>query len=131
MKTARMIVPLLALAVAAVAQPVAAAKLAPAAQDSVVNEAIGIKVVNRNWMDMRIYAVVDGRRIRLGTVSGFTTEKLKLRRNLVGPTADLELQAVPIGHRTLSHIARIVAFRGDQLEFRVESSLGTSFVRRI
>ena len=124
-------IPLLGLALVAVAGPVAAGGTAPVAEDSVRSDVVQIRVVNRNWLDMRIYAVVEGRRVRLGTVTGLTSETIKIRPSLVGPGTDLRLEAVPLGRRRASHAASIVIFPGQDLEYRIQNSIGLSYIRRI
>ena len=124
MKTRKMLVPLLALALVAFAPP-------QAVGDTVKVSAVRIRVVNDNWQDMRVYVVVDGRRVRLGTVGSLATEDLKLRQSIVGPSAVVQFVAVPLGRRTASHAQRLVIFKGDVLEYRIENSIGLSYIRRI
>ncbi len=131
MKTKKMLAPLLGLALATFALPVTSDATPPVVEDSVRAEAVQIRVVNHNWHDMRIYAVVNGRSLRLGTVTGASSKTLKIRKSLVGFVADLELVAQGIGSRSEIYRARIQVSPGDVLEFRVENSIGLSFVRRI
>ena len=131
MRTRKMLVPLLGLALVAFAPPQADHPAAPVVGDAVEVDAVTIRVVNHNWHDMRVYAVVEGRRIRLGTVSGLVTENLKLRRSLVGPSAAVQFEAVAIGRRNASHAQEFVVFEGDVLEYRIENAIGLSYIRRI
>ncbi len=131
MKTKKMLAPLLGLALATFALPVTGDAAVPVVEDSVRADAVQIRVVNNNWLDMRIYAVVDGKFLRLGTVTGLSSETLKIRSYLVGFAADLELVAEGIGSRSVTYRARVQVFPGDLLEFRVENSIGQSLVRRI
>ncbi len=80
---------------------------------------------------MRIFAVVNGRSRRLATVTGLSSETLKIRKSLVGFAADLELVAQGIGSRFEIYRASIQVSPGDVLEVRVENSIGLSFLRRI
>ncbi len=95
------------------------------------DEVVTIRVVNQNWHDMRIYAIVDGLSVRLGTVTGFTTRTLKIRRSLIGFGADLELVAFGLGNRSAIYSGHVIVSPGDQLEFRVENTRGTSFLFRV
>ncbi len=95
------------------------------------DEIVTVRIVNHNWADMRIYAIVRGLSLRIGTVTGLTTETLKIRRSLIGLGADLELVAFGIGSRSPIYSGHIHVSPGDQLEFRVENAIGTSFLRRV
>ena len=131
MKTKRMLAPLLGLALATFALPVTGDATVPVVEDSVRTDAVQIHVVNHNWLDMRIYAVINGRSIKLGTVTGLTSETLKIRESLLSFAADLELVARGIGSRSESFRTSIQVFPGDVLELRIENSIGLSYVRRI
>ena len=126
-----MLAPLLGLALATFALPVTGDAAVPVVEDSVRTDAVQVRVVNHNWHDMRIYAIVNGRSLRLGTVTGLSSETLKIRKSLVGFGADLELVAQGIGSRSEIYRANIQVSPGDVLEFRLENSIGLSFVRRI
>lgn len=125
------IIPVLALTLVALARPLAAEVEGIVAEDTTRADVVQVRVVNHNWLDMRIYAVVNGRRVRLGTVAGLSSQTLKLKPSLVGPSAHVQLQAVAIGHRRASHAATVVIFPGDDFEYRIENAVGLSFVRRI
>ena len=131
MKTKKMLAPLLGLALATFALPVTGDATVPVVEDSVRADAIQVLVVNNNWLDMRIYAIVNGRSIRLGTVTGLTSETFKIRESLVSFATDLEFLARGIGSRSEIYRTSIQVFPGDVLEFRVENSIGLSYVRRI
>ena len=131
MKTKKMLAPLLGLALATLALPVTGGAAVPVVEDSVRADAVQVRVVNNNWLDMRIYAVVNGRFLRLGTVASFSSETLKIPRSLVGFAANLEFVAQGIGSRSEIYRTSIQVFPGDVLEFRVENSIGLSYVRRI
>ena len=113
------------------AEPAVAAPADTFAAVDKADEVVTIRVVNHNWADMRIYAIVEGRSVRLGRVTGLTTETLKIRKSLIGFGTDLELVAFGIGNRSAIYSGRITVFPGDQLEFRVENGIGTSFLRRV
>jgi len=99
-KTNKMFAPLLGLALATFALPVTGDATVPVVEDSVRTDAVQVRVVNHNWLDMRIYAVVNGRSIRLGTVTSLTSETLKIRKGLVSFAGDLEFVAQGIGSRS-------------------------------
>ena len=131
MKTKKMLGPLLGLALATFALPVTGYAAVPVVEDSVRTDAVQVRVVNHNWHDMLIYAAVNGRLIRLGTVTSLSSETLKIPRWLVGFAANLEFVARGIGSRSETYSTSIQVSPGDMLEFRLENSIGLSFVRRI
>lgn len=112
---------------AAATASVAGATVPVAEDDSLVT----VEVVNRNWNTMRIYAVIEGVSHRLGTVSGLSAQRLRLRRAWVGSSAELEIVAVPIGRRGATITQRMLIFPGDALEYRIESNLGLSNLSRL
>jgi len=129
--TKKMLTALMGLALATVALPVTGDATVPVVEDSVRADVVQVRVVNNNWHAMRIYALVNGRSIRLGTVTGLTSETLTIRKSLVSFAADLEFVAQGIGSRSEIFRTSFQVFPGDVLEFRVENSIGLSFVRRI
>ena len=131
MNTKKMLTALVGLALATVALPVTGDATVPVVEDSVRADVVQVRVVNNNWHAMRIYAVVNGRSIRLGTVTGLTSETLTIRKSLLSFAADLEFVARGIGSRSAIFRTSIAVFPGDVLELRLENSIGLSFVRRI
>ena len=130
-KTKKMLAPLLGLALATFALPATGDAAVPVVEDSVRTDAVQVRVVNHNWHDMIIYAAVNGRFIRLGTVTSLSSETLKIPRWLVGFAANLEFVARGIGSRSETYSTSIQVSPGDMLELRLENSIGLSFVRRI
>ncbi len=132
MNIKKSLVPVIALVLGlAHAEPAVAAPADTRAAVDKADEVVTVRVVNHNWADMRIYLVVGGRSIRLGTVTSLTTETLKIRRGLIGLNTDVELVAVAIGNRRAIYSGPIVVFPGDRLEFRVENGSGSTFLRRV
>jgi hypothetical protein len=111
-------------------QPSAAAAVAPTETISAADEAITLRVVNDNWQDMRVFAVIGDRRIRLGTVTAMTTQTLKIRAAVIRPHTRLDLELVPVGSRSAGHVESIDVGPGESLEFRIANSLGLSLLRR-
>ena len=52
-----------------------------------------VVVENQSWNQMRIYAEAGGQRVRLGIVSGNSTERLRIPGNLVGIGRDISFLA--------------------------------------
>ena len=114
---------------AAQAQP-AAGGVDPVLADSTETERVSIRVVNDNWADMRVYAIIGGSAHRLGTVTGLTTTTLTLRKAWVGPAAEVQFVAVPIGLRSTTTSQRLTVFPGDRLVYRIQNALGLSTLYR-
>ena len=132
MNSKKLLVPAIALVLGlAHAKPALATPADTSATVDKADEVVTVRVVNHNWADMRIYVIVGGRSIRLGMVTSLTTATLKMRRSLIGLGGDLELVAVGIGNRSATYSGSIAVFPGDQLEFRVENAIGTSFLSRV
>ncbi|MCZ6918313.1 MAG: hypothetical protein O7I93_16180 [Gemmatimonadetes bacterium] len=127
MKAKKLLLTLFGLGLGAVlAQPVAAA--VPVAED---DSLVTVTVVNRNWNAMRVYAVIEGVSHRLGTVSGLSEQRVRLRPAWVGSAAEIEIVAVPIGRRGATITQRMLIFPGDELVYRIESNLGLSNLSRL
>ncbi len=103
---------------------------AAAQEESAVEDArdddIKVAVVNRNWLDVRVYAVSSTFTVRLGTVSGLTETTFTLPRALQGSASDLQIAIRPIGQRGVHYSQPILVSPGDVIEYRVENSLGLS-----
>src|SRR5688500_12906436 len=61
------------------------------------NAATSLQVANHNWMDMTVYALRDGSRVRVGTVTSGSVERFALPRGFDLRTGALRLEADPIG----------------------------------
>ncbi len=131
MKIKKFLLPMFGLGLAlAVAQPAAAGAEVSVATDTVQADVVTVKVENRNWLDMRIYAIVGGFAHRLGTVGSFRSEEFKLRKGWVGPSDMIRMVAVPIGSRAVNYAQEVLVVPGDFVEYRIEPSLGLSFVAK-
>ena len=76
---------------------------------------VEVQVRNNNWHDLRVYALRNGRRYRLGTVTGLTSAVLRIPRHLQPDVFGVQLLAVPIGARD-RHVSPIVyVTEGDRL----------------
>ena len=131
MKTTKFLLPMLGLGLAvSLAQPAVANAEVGVVTDTVQAEVVTVKVENRNWLDMRVYAVIRGFAHRLGTVGSFNSEEFRLRKSWVGPADEVQLVAVPIGSRTANFAPTVLVVPGDYVEYRIENSLRLSYVTR-
>ncbi len=131
MKIKKFLLPMFGLGLAlAVTRPAAAGTEVSVAADTVQADVVTVKVENRNWLDMRIYAIVGGVAHRLGTVGSFRSEEFTLRKGWVGPSDVVRIVAVPIGSRAVNYAQEVLVVPGDYVEYRVENSLALSFVAK-
>ncbi len=92
---------------------------------------VEVQVLNNNWHDVRVYALRNGQRYRLGTVTGLTSAVLRIPRYLQPDLVGVQLLAVPIGARD-RHVSPIVyVTEGDRLFWSLESNLDLSFLVRV
>lgn len=60
---------------------------------------VAVTVDNQNFLDMTVYLIRGGQRIRLGMVPGLTKQILMVNPDLVGYGTDLRFEVHPIGGR--------------------------------
>src|SRR5260221_10180473 len=61
---------------------------------------VAVTVDNQNFLDMNVFIIRGGQRIRLGTVPGLTSRILMVRPELIGYGTDLQFELHPIGGRS-------------------------------
>lgn len=119
----------LSLALVAVAAPAALVAQEPA--DSAEREARSnrepatVEITNEHWQDLNIFTVRSGMRMRLGTVTSFSTVTFELPRwALVAD--DVRLLAEPIGSRRQLFTDRLIVWSGDLIVWNVRNNLALS-----
>jgi hypothetical protein len=85
-----------------------------------------IIVQNSNWLDMNVYAVRGGSRMRLGTVTSMGRERFRLPRYMVEGIGGLQLVADPIGSRDVYSSQPIMISPGQRIEWKLENNLALS-----
>ena len=87
---------------------------------------VEVRVSNNNWHDIRVYALRNGVRHRLGTVTSFTSAVIRIPKYLQPDIYGVTLLAVPIGARG-GHVSPTVhVTEGDRLLWRLENNLNLS-----
>jgi hypothetical protein len=81
-----------------------------------------VRVVNQSYLDMNVYVVRGGQRLRIGTVTGLTTQIFILRPDMIGPALDVQFEVHPIGGRGNPRSERITAHPGDVIELTIPPS---------
>lgn len=74
-----------------------------------------VSVDNREYVDMSIYVLRDGQRLRLGIASGHGTTVLRIPDYLVKAGNDLQFLCDPIGAAREQVSERMTVYPGDQL----------------
>ena len=86
------------------------------------------QVTNNHWLDIRVYAVADGREHRLGTVTSFSADTFTLPRWFADVAHNTQLVAYPIGSRSGVATPILLLVPGDVIQWRVENNLNLSNV---
>lgn len=87
-------------------------------------EATTVRVENRSWTDMTIYAIADGQRVRLGSVTGTTTAVLSIPQGVVGLGRTLTFMADPLGSARTSSSFEIYVRPGEQITLTIPVQAG-------
>ncbi|MBA2243915.1 MAG: hypothetical protein M3418_12780 [Gemmatimonadota bacterium] len=74
-----------------------------------------VEVENRNFLDMRIYVQRGSQWVRLGTVTGLSTQVLPIPSGLVFGATPLRFRADPVGGRATPISHEITISPGDQV----------------
>lgn len=75
-----------------------------------------IAVDNRSWSQMTIYAIRSGQRIRLGQVSGSSSQTFVIPAHLLFGGTQLRFLADPLGSNVTPVSQEITVFPGDRVQ---------------
>lgn len=78
-----------------------------------------VEVQNRAFLDMTVYVVRSGQRVRLGQVSGNSTATFELPRTMVNPGLPIRFQADPIGSSRTPFSQEISVNPGDTVQLTI------------
>jgi hypothetical protein len=81
-----------------------------------------VEVQNQGFLDMTIYIIRSGQRVRLGQVSGNSTATFELPRTMVNPGLPVRFQADPIGGNRTPFSQEIGVSPGDTVVLRIPPS---------
>ena len=104
-----------------------AGRVGEAAADSAAAalEGTSITVDNRSWLDVVVYALSDGTRLRLGMVSAAASGTFALPRQALRAGTDLRFLADPVGDRPFT-TERVLLQPGQHVHLTLESELARS-----
>jgi hypothetical protein len=85
-----------------------------------------VEVTNHNCLDINVYAVRSGTRMRLGTVRSMARSTFRVPESALSMGGRIRLMADPIGSPRGLLTEPILVQRGDRIEWQVENSLPLS-----
>lgn len=85
-----------------------------------------VTVRNDNWLDVVVYLVRGATRVRLGTVTGTSTQTFRLKEGATVGVSPLRIAADPIGSNRGYVSEPIVLAPGQRLELNVASRISGS-----
>jgi len=85
-----------------------------------------VRVSNQNWSDMVVYALSNGLRVRLGTVTSMSTRRLAVPKHLLTASGEFRLAADPIGAPQGFVTQPIQVYPGSRIEFTIQNNLPIS-----
>ena len=94
---------------------VAACRRNPNRSPAVAQPKTTLRVENQGFSDMTIYVIRSGQRVRLGTVTGNSTQVLTIPANLVFGATSLRFLADPIGSNRTPVSDEITVQPGDEV----------------
>jgi hypothetical protein len=77
-----------------------------------------LKVQNHNFLDMNVFVLQSGRRIRLGMVAGLSTQVFTIPAYIV-PSSPLRFEFHPIGGRSNPRTEMIPVQPGDEVQLTI------------
>ena len=78
-----------------------------------------VKVDNRNFLDMNVFVLRFGQRIRLGTVTGLSSQVFTIPPDVVRDSPQLQFELHPIGGRANPRTETIMVQPGDEIELTI------------
>ena len=87
-----------------------------------------VKVANYNWLDVNVYAVQGGTRVRLGSVTSMSSGTFQLPARFLQQSAPVRLLVDPIGSTEGYMTNGIMVQGGQQISFSVQNALQFSSI---
>jgi hypothetical protein len=97
----------------------------PEGADS-TGDAAELVVENNKWLDVNVYALRSGTRVRLGTVTSLQTERFRLPSWVMTGSSDLRLVIDPVGSGQSHTTQPILVSPGARIIFKVADYLPLS-----
>jgi len=78
-----------------------------------------VRVDNRNFLDMNVFVLRAGQRIRLGTVTGLSSQVFTIPPDIVRSSPQLQFELHPIGGRGNPRTETISVQPGDEIDLTI------------
>ena len=89
---------------------------------------IALRVTNHNFLDVTVYAIHNGQRTRVGTVTGSSSQVFYLPPRLLGLGREIQLLGDPIGSTDFALTETLMVQPGQYIEWTLETDLRRSSV---
>ena len=89
---------------------------------------IALRVTNHNFLDVTVYAIHNGQRTRVGTVTGSSSQVFYLPPRLLGLGREIQLLGDPIGSTDFAVTETLMVQPGQYIEWTLETDLRRSSV---
>ena len=103
-------------------------KVARGAALDVPEAEIALRVTNHNFLDVTVYAIHNGQRTRVGTVTGSSSQVFYLPPRLLGLGREIQLLGDPIGSTDFALTETLMVQPGQYIEWTLETDLRRSSV---
>jgi hypothetical protein len=91
-----------------------------------VNGTITVRIANNNQLDVTVYVVNQGMRMRIGTVTSASTARFELPLRQIGSSGEFRLLADPIGSTRTMTSEVVHVFPGQVVEWTLAPDLRQS-----
>jgi len=99
-----------------------------AATDSGPPPDVTLQVTNHNFLDVTVFVLHDGQRLRIGLVTGSTTQLFVLPGRMVALSHELALLGDAVGSPLFARTETIIVRPGQRIEWTLETDLRRSSV---
>ena len=120
--------PLLLLCAALIVTAACSSHRRRAATDSGPPPDVTLQVTNHNFLDVTVFVLHDGQRLRIGLVTGSTTQLFVLPGRMVALSHELALLGDVVGSPDFARTETIIVRPGQRIEWTLETDLRRSSV---
>jgi hypothetical protein len=100
----------------------------PATESSGPPANVTLQVTNHNFLDVTVFVLHDGARLRVGLVTGTSTQSFTLPGRMVALSHELALVGEALGSRAVARTETLFVQPGQRIEWTLETDLRRSSV---
>ena len=89
---------------------------------------VTLQVTNHNFLDVTVFVLHDGQTLRVGLVTGSSTQSFTLPGRMVALSHELALLGQAVGSRAVARTETLLVQPGQRIEWTLESDLRRSSV---